>query len=128
MNKSYEKREWKISTTLEYLISVQHLLNVHIGKLYFIGVEKKDNLMLMTSINLNAQYMNGMTPLSTVIRYSVSFSVNQVINYDFSVYFKSLLISWLSWQTRKTTGWLFASFITTQKVWAHLHMQCICGF
>ena len=33
--------------TLEYLITVQHLLNVHNGKLSFIWLAKKDNLMLL---------------------------------------------------------------------------------
>ena len=33
--------------TLEYLITVQHLLNVHNGKLVFIWLAKKDNLMLL---------------------------------------------------------------------------------
>ena len=34
-------------STLKYLITVQHLLNVHNGKLYFIWLTKKDNLMLL---------------------------------------------------------------------------------
>ena len=34
--------------TLEYLIIVQHLLNVHNGKLDFIWLAKEDNLMLLT--------------------------------------------------------------------------------
>ena len=33
--------------TLEYLITVQHLLNLHNGKLHFIWLAKKDNLMLL---------------------------------------------------------------------------------
>ena len=49
------KIEYKISfryyaavlSTLEYLITVQHLLNVHYGKLDFIWLAKKDNLMLL---------------------------------------------------------------------------------
>ena len=60
-------------STLEYLITVQHPLNVHNGKLDFIWLAKKDNLMLLNqwylneqfkpfSINLNAQHVNGMTP------------------------------------------------------------------
>ena len=57
----------KTNTTLEYLITVQHLLNVQKGKLDFIWLAKKDNLMLLDqfktfSINLNAQHVNGMTP------------------------------------------------------------------
>ena len=65
--------------TLEYLITVQHLLNVHNVKLDFMWLAKKDNLMLLNqfkafSINLNAQHVSGMTPfdlaLNTVIRYS----------------------------------------------------------
>ena len=36
-----------ISDTLEYLITVQHLLNVHNEKLDFISLAKKDNLMLL---------------------------------------------------------------------------------
>ena len=69
-----------LTATVEYLISVQHLLNVHNGKLDFIRLAKKDNLMLLNfkfktfSINLNAQQVNGMTPFDltvcTVIRYS----------------------------------------------------------
>ena len=35
------------AATLEYLITVQHLLNVHNGKLDFIWLAKKDNLMLL---------------------------------------------------------------------------------
>ena len=34
-------------TTLEYLITVQHLLNVYNGKLNFIWLANKDNLMLL---------------------------------------------------------------------------------
>ena len=34
-------------TTLEYLITVQHLLNVHNGKLDFTWLAKKDNFMLL---------------------------------------------------------------------------------
>ena len=65
---------------LEYLITVQHLLNVHNGTPDFIWLPKKDNLMLLNhfktfSINLNAQHVNGMTPfdlayICAVIRYS----------------------------------------------------------
>ena len=33
--------------TLEYLITVQHILKVHNGKLDFIWLVKKDNLMLL---------------------------------------------------------------------------------
>ena len=36
-----------LNSTLEYLITVQHLLNVHNGKLDFIWLPKKDNLMLL---------------------------------------------------------------------------------
>ena len=70
----------KTNTTLEYQITVQHLLNVRKGKLDFIWLAKKDNLMLLDqcktfSINLNAQHVNGITPfglayICTVIRYS----------------------------------------------------------
>ena len=34
--------------TLEYLIAVEHLMNVHNGNLCFVWLAKKDNLMLMT--------------------------------------------------------------------------------
>ena len=58
--------------TLEYLITLQHLLNVHNGKLDFIWLAKKDNLMLLNqfktfSINLNAQHVNGMTPFDLAV-------------------------------------------------------------
>ena len=33
--------------TLKYQITVQHLSNVHNGKMYFIWLAKKDNLMLL---------------------------------------------------------------------------------
>ena len=59
--------------TLEYLITVQHLLNVYNGKFDFIWLAKKDNLKLLNlwritnfkafGINVNAQHVNGMTPL-----------------------------------------------------------------
>ena len=67
------------SNTLDYLITVQHLSNVLNGKLNFIWLAKKDNLMSLNwfktfSINLNVQHVNGMTPfdlaLRTVMRYS----------------------------------------------------------
>ena len=77
--RSFSSEEWcigttkrvniniKTNTTLEYLITVQHLINVQKGKLDFIWLAKKDNLMLLDqcktfSINLNAQHVNGMTP------------------------------------------------------------------
>ena len=47
----WNKNEIQILTTLqcilEYLINVQHLLNVHNGKLDFLLLAKKDNLMLL---------------------------------------------------------------------------------
>ena len=53
------------SSTLEYLITV------HNGKLDFIWLAKKDNLMLLKfktfSINLNAQHVNGMTPFDLAV-------------------------------------------------------------
>ena len=65
---------------LEYLITVQHLLNVHNGTPDFIRLAKKDNLTLLNQfktfgIILNAHHVNGMTPfdlayICTVIRYS----------------------------------------------------------
>ena len=75
---------WLDTTTLEYLITVQHLITANIGKLDFIWLAKEgqfDVVKLMVndhfktfSINLNARYVNGMTPfdsaLSTVIGYS----------------------------------------------------------
>ena len=43
-----QMRNWMLEMpTLEYLITGKHLLNVHNGKLYFIRLAKKDNLMLM---------------------------------------------------------------------------------
>ena len=61
------------TATLEYLITVQHLLNVHNEKLRLIWFEKKDNLMLLNfkitnfkgflSINLNTRHVNEMTHL-----------------------------------------------------------------
>ena len=50
-----------VFNTLEYLITVQHLSNVHNGKLHFMWLAKKDNLITF-SIKLNAQHVNGMTP------------------------------------------------------------------
>ena len=38
-----------VSGTLEYLITVQHLLNVHNGKLDHILLANKDNLMWLNS-------------------------------------------------------------------------------
>ena len=59
--------------TLEYLITVQHLLNVHYGKLDFIWLAKMEKSMLNWwpvqdfSINLNAQHVNGMTPFDLAV-------------------------------------------------------------
>ena len=81
------------SSTLEYLITVQHLL--HNGKLDFIWLANEgqfDVVKLMVndrtfSINLNARHVNGMTPfdlaLSTVIRYSKE--VRQKLNFGMNV-------------------------------------------
>ena len=69
--KSFEK---KLLYSLEYLITVLHLMNN--GKLHFKLLAKKDNLMLLNNqfktfrINLNAQHVNEVTPLCTIIRYS----------------------------------------------------------
>ena len=72
----------RMQSILEYLITVEHLQNMHNGKLPFIRFEKmkKDNFMLSInyqckafSINLNTQHMNGKTPriaFSTFIRQS----------------------------------------------------------
>ena len=56
------------------LIIVQHLLNVHIGKLDFIWLAKKDNLMLLNwwpvqdfSFNLNTRNVIGMTPFDLAV-------------------------------------------------------------
>lgn len=49
---------WSPYFTLEYLITLQHLLNVHNEKLLLIWLAKKDILMVLNwllSINLNAQ-------------------------------------------------------------------------
>ena len=77
---------WELQFPTQHLKDVsakiliyKYLITVHNGKLDFIWLAKKDNLMLLNqfktfSINLNAQHVNGMTPfdlaLSTVIRYS----------------------------------------------------------
>ena len=51
-----------------YIVALKYLITVHIGKLHFIWLAKKDNLMLSNdqfkaiSINVNAQHVNGMTP------------------------------------------------------------------
>ena len=67
----------KSRNTLEYLITVQHQLKVHNGKLDFMWRCKEgqfDVVELMAndhfktfSINLNAQYVNGMTPFDLAI-------------------------------------------------------------
>ena len=63
---------WLDTTTLEYLITVQHLITANIGKLDFIWLAKEgqfDVVKLMVndhfktfSINLNARYVNGISP------------------------------------------------------------------
>ena len=72
----------RMQSILEYLITVEHLSNMHNRKLPFIRFEKmkKDNFMLSInnqckafSINLNTRHMNGKTPriaCSTFIKYS----------------------------------------------------------
>ena len=40
-------KEKKGIVTIEYPITVQHILNVHNGKLDFIWLEKKDNWMFL---------------------------------------------------------------------------------
>ena len=57
------KGEKKSTLTLEYLITLRHLSNVHsvhIGKLSFIWQFDAVKLMV-NSINFNAQHVNGMT-------------------------------------------------------------------
>ena len=63
--------------TIENLITVQHLLNIHNGKLDFIWLAKEgqfDVVKLMVNdqfktfgINLNAQHVNGMTPFDLAV-------------------------------------------------------------
>ena len=59
--------------TLQYLITVRHLLNVHNGQLackegQFDVVELMVNDQFKTfSINLNAQHVNGMTPFDLAV-------------------------------------------------------------
>ena len=66
-----------LTATLEYLITVQHLLNVHNEKTrfhmackegQFDVVEMMANDQFKTlSINLNAQHVNGMTPFDLTV-------------------------------------------------------------
>ena len=70
---NYGTWQHQVCNTLEYLITLQHLLNVHNGKLDFIWLAKKDNLMPLDqqfkafSINLNTQHVNGMTPFDLAV-------------------------------------------------------------
>ena len=67
--------ESSIILTLEYLITVSHLLNVHNGKLHMASKEGIfDVVELMVneqfkkfSINVNAQHVNGMTPFDLTL-------------------------------------------------------------
>ena len=57
------------SLTLKYLITVQHLFNVHNGKLDFICLLELmvNDQCNISSINLIAQHVNGMTPFDLAV-------------------------------------------------------------
>ena len=62
MELNYQSLEFNL--ILQY--TLEYLINVHNGKLFSYGLQKKDKLMLFShfkafSINLNDQHVNGMT-------------------------------------------------------------------